>query len=200
LGKGLISFFGIPLVLAGGAALFFLAYSEPSTTALDADLADIRGQIKAADEEATKYSGGLMKTVIDLRKDILLSTEAMLAQKRASLIRRIDLRYTVTGSILAPASAEKLAEIISDIEKAKAKLAEDEKTAARYTGGLLQVMSLMNTEVDRLAISQLGLAYYGAKYGLSFPIKVELPNPTPKTDRGPSQNSPGLVVKDKDAL
>ena len=123
------------------------AHSEPSTAALDADLAEVRAQLKAVDDEDAKLAGGLIKVMVGLQREVLRTTEAMLAQKRAALIRRIDLRYTVDGSPLVPVSEEKLRGIAADLEKAESELAKSEEQAARYSGGLVQIMALMTVEV-----------------------------------------------------
>lgn len=69
----------ISLAVFGGAIAFLLvAHSEPSTQALDADLANIRTQIKAADDENSQYAGGAIKNVILIRRTILQTAEAML--------------------------------------------------------------------------------------------------------------------------
>ncbi len=184
------------VVLSGSCAgLLLMAYSEPSTAVLDSDLAEIRVRIKAAGDEDAKYAGGLIKVIVALEREVLRSTEAMLEQKRTSLIRRIDLRYTVEGRTLTPANDERLKQIADDLEKAGAALAEDQAEAARYAGGLVQTMALMTAATDRLNIAQLSLAYYGAKYGLALPVEVR----TGRTDV-PVHSSPGTVVKDKDAL
>jgi hypothetical protein len=181
------------VVLGGCAGILLLAHSEPSTRALDADLAQVREQINAADEEGVKYPGGLMNILVSLRREILRTSEAMLTQKRASLLRRIDLHYIVEGRPTAPADGERLSQIAGDLNKANATLSKDLAEGARYSGGLAQVMALMAAATDRLTIAQLNLAYYTAKYGMALPIQVR---------SGPSgaPAAPGTIVKDKDAF
>jgi hypothetical protein len=45
-----------------------------------------------------------MKSIIELRRQTLANTEAMLSQKRASVLRRIILSYRFDGQQLTPAS------------------------------------------------------------------------------------------------
>jgi hypothetical protein len=159
------------------------------------NLAQVREQIKAANEEDLKYEGGIIKALVSVRREILRTSEAMLAQKRTSFLRRIDLRYIVDGKATAPASDERLTEIASDIDKANAALSKDLAEAARYSGGVIQAMSLMAVATDHLTVAQLNLAYFGAKYGMAPPI--------PAQDRAPGaplQPAPGVIVKDKDAF
>lgn len=168
--------------------------SEPSTKQLDADLANVRSEIEATEAESAKYSGGLVKAMIELRLQILQTTTAMLQQKRSSIIRKIDLKYNVDGETVQP-DIERLKEIETDIIDAKSKLSDAESKAARYAGGLVQALALSNVAVRRLTVSQLQLAFYGEKYGISLPINLNL-DKSKRKDGG----SPGNVVEDNDAL
>jgi hypothetical protein len=190
-----IVFVGLVFVLGICVSVLLLAHAAPSTEALDADLVQVRAQIKAADEEDLKYQGGIIKALVSVRREILRRSEAMLAQKRASFLRRIDLRYIVDGKAMAPASEERLTEIASDIDKANAALSKDLAGAARYSGGVIQAMSLMAVATDHLTVAQLSLAYFGAKYGMALPIPAQ--DGAPGTS---AQPAPGVIVKDKDAF
>lgn len=166
----------------------------PTTSDLDADLEQVRNEIKRASDESAKYSTSAIKALIELRKETLQNTEAMLSQKRASILRRINIVYTRDGSELAPTSETKLNEIKQDIDQADRKLTQSKKNAEQYTGGLVQAMSLMTVETDRFSVAQLQLKYYAAKYGLPFYF--------PEGDAASKQPPPlpGNVVKDREAL
>jgi hypothetical protein len=184
----------LSIAVFGGAAAFLLvAYSQPSTQTLDADLADIRTQIKAADDENAQYAGGAIKTLILIRREILQTTEAMLKAKRASLIRRIELQYIVDGHRINSASDEKLSQIKSDIDNETKKLSGDVEQASRNSGGLIQAMSLMAAATDRVTIAQLELAYYSAKYGTAVPTGASSASPG-------AVGAPGKIVRDKQAF
>lgn len=195
MGRFALASVAVAAVFAGSAALFFVAHTQPSTAELDSDLAVIRSKVQAAETEASRYEGGVIKNFVELRREIDRISEAMLVQKRSSLLRRVDLRFSVNGSPLSPATGERLAEITTDISRAKSKLAEDEENAGKYSGGLLQVTALMTAAADRLTLAQLDLAYYSAKYGFALPIDFA-------RAAGAQQPAkpPGSVTKDKDAL
>src|SRR5271165_1233473 len=185
------------LILAfGGVALLNYAHTEPSTEALDADLKAIQADIKSASDESASYNGGLIKFMIEMRKQILRTTEAMLESKRTSILRRVDLKYEIGGRAMAIKDEVGLKVIQQDIEIAKLKLQADRAETDHYSGGLLQSMALMATATDRTSLSQLYLAYYGKKYGLAMPET----NVAPSNSEGPPPGPPGKVVKDKDAL
>ena len=187
-----ITIAAVAVCVALGLVLY--ARSDPSTATLDGDIATVREHIQHTDIEIRKYEGGFIRTMIELRREVLKTTEAMLEQKRSSLIRRIDLRYVTAGAAVEP-SQEKLDQLTADIAAAKAKLEADEVKAAEYSGGLVQAFSLMTVETDRLALAQLHLAYYAAKYGISLELKLLSPG-----TEGKKETKPGVVVKDKDAF
>jgi recombinational DNA repair ATPase RecF len=155
------------VVLLGVGAL--IVWPEPSTRQLDEDVARIRSEITEASAEAAKYSGGLIKALIDVRSEVLKTTESMLRAKRLSWLRRINLNFIVSGKLVDPARPEALAKIESDIRESERRLQEAEIKAQQYSGGLLQSMMLLNVETERVTRSQLLLAYYSAKYGLAAP-------------------------------
>jgi hypothetical protein len=163
-----------------------------STAELDTDLTSVAAQIKQANLESERYRPNLIKTMIELRTQTFKNTQAMLQQKRMSILRGLRLSYVISGNQVAPATQAQLAEITKDIKSSEEKLVELQSQAAQYSGGLVQAMALMSVETERVTISQLWLKYYSAKYGLAnFKISP---------DAKESVRPPGHVVKDKDAL
>jgi hypothetical protein len=175
------------------AALAFIAVfltSNPSTQNLDADLATIHQDVTEAQAESAKYSGGLLKSFIEVRVEVLRSTEAMLMAKRAALLRRINLVYLVDGKHVPPA---KVSDIEVDISDAKNRISAAEEKAGQYSGGLVQMLALTSVATERVTLAQLYLAYYSAKYELpSIQTFVSHSKAIPP--------NPGTVVPDKDAL
>jgi hypothetical protein len=173
-------------------ALLFYLHASPSTEELEADLENVRSQLAAADADAAKYSSGFLLATIEVRREVLKTTEALLQQKRDSFLRRVDLRYTVAADPVVQ-SGERLEEIAGEIAKADAKLVKDQAEADNYSGGLIQALALSNVAMDRLLITQLSLAYYGAKYGFVAP------KPKVSNDAA-APELPGVPVNDKDAF
>lgn len=180
-------------IIGISAALAFVAVfltSDPSTSALDEDVTTVRQSLAAAKTENEKYSGGLIKTFIEVRIEILRSTEAMLLAKRVSLLRRINLNYEVDGK---PGQQAKLEDIDADIAGAKKRIEAAEQKAAQYSGGLIQVFALTSVETERITLAQLYSAYFSAKYDLP-PAGAYVPHA-----KLPPSN-PGQIVPDKEAL
>lgn len=184
----------LSLAVACVAILFsiFVATDDPSTATLDADIQNIRHEIKNAEDESAKYSAGLIKVYIDLRLETYHLTEAMLSAKRTSILRRLNLIYTVKSEVISPSSD--LSGIEADIRNQKEKVAAATLKASQYSGGLIQALALSSLETERLSLAFLQLALYGRKYGIPIPSKS-----FSRADEAKPE-SPGNVVKDKDAL
>lgn len=176
-----------------GAGMLFFAHSEPSSEVLDKDLAEIHAAIAAADTEAAQYRGGLILVQLQLRKSVLQTTEAMLLQKRKSLLRRINLKYSVDTKEVKPASADQLSAIEKDMQDVESKIKKALDEAAQYRGGLIQITLLMNAETQKMTLAALQHKYYTAKYGIPF-VAVDF-------DKAHEKKAPvGKAVEDKDAL
>jgi formate-dependent nitrite reductase cytochrome c552 subunit len=185
----------LSLVVAALVVVILVVWDDPqvSTLEIDRDRVSIIERISIASAESEKYSGGVLKALIDVRVAALQNTLAMLDQKRASFIRRISLDYTIDGHGVAPATEDELKDIIDDIQQAERKVDLAKADAAKYTGGLLQIMELVKVATDEVAVSQLRLKFYAAKYGMAAPV-------APPEQKSTQPKSPGAIVKDRDAL
>ena len=117
----------------------------------------------------------------------------MLATKRASVLRRVDLNFNVDGRAITKSDPVQISEIEKDLATARANLKAAEENAARYSGGLVQSMALVQVETARVTEAQLVLAYFSAKYGMGFP-RVNLPGnqPSPKAGQRTSEDRDAL--------
>ncbi|EHR01239.1 hypothetical protein [Bradyrhizobium sp. WSM471] len=167
---------------------------QVSTIEIDRDRAALYSQISTTQEESEKYGPGILKGLIELRLAISRNTLAMLDQKRTSFVRRIALDYRLDGRPVHDASDQELGMILEELSQAEKKAAASKLEAARYSGGLIHVMSLLKAETDELSVSQLRLKFYSAKHGIPMPLPDLTDNATKPTQ------PPGKVVKDRDAL
>lgn len=182
------------LLILAAVALVGLVYfhAEPSTEALDADLSRLRQEILQSETENAKYTGGFVKSLIEMRLEINRVGEAMLSAKRQSILRRIELVYSVPASEKTP--DVDIASIESDIRAQQQRISEAEAKVAKYSGGLVQSLAIMSLETERFTLAALNLAYYGNKHGIRIP-KFKAPANSEDTAK-----TPGNVVKDRDAL
>ncbi len=180
------------VVILGATLGLVLQEPATSTFEIDRDITVVNAEIRATEEESAKYSGGVIKVLIDLRTTMLRNTVAMLDQKRTSLVRRISLNYTIDRRSIKEASDRELEDIIEEIGQAERKVAAAKNEAAQYTGGLLQSMALLKAGTEELSVSQLRLKFYSAKYGMALPV--------PPLDAKTPTKTPGQIVKDREAL
>jgi len=179
------------LVLAG---MLLWVHSDPSTVEIDQDLAGIQREIADASAERDKYSGGVIIALIEVRSNVLKTTESMLKAKRLSWLRRVNMVFAIEGRTAEPQPQQSLDAIEKDIQESEQRIAKAESEAQRYSGGLIQGLALVNVATERVTRAQLLLAFYSAKYGLVAPLpKTAAPGKEP-------QAPPANTVKDKDAL
>jgi hypothetical protein len=88
--------------------LFLLVFEvfdpSPDTASLNSDLVLVKAQIEDAHLQDEKFSGGVIKALIQLRRNTLQQTEALLEQKKTALLRRVWTYYTIDGHPITVAS------------------------------------------------------------------------------------------------
>jgi len=187
---GVIALVGLVAVLAASVVVL-VTITPPTADQLDHDLTAVRKQIVDAQGDTVRL-GGLLKVLADARLQTLQNTQAMLEQKRYSLLRFIDLKYVVSGEERPVASQAAQTAALADIKNEEKKLSEAQAKRSLYSGGLLLVMSQLNVATEELTLNQLRMKYYSLHYGLPVFAASK-----PRTSAEPPQ---GTIVKDKDAL
>jgi hypothetical protein len=138
------------------------------TGEIKADLASIDAEIRRVEEEDVKYSGGLVKALIGSELHIYRQTRAMLQQRARSWLFGIGLSFTVDGKpfVLSANAPEQLAAVEREVTETRARVADAEAEAARYSGGLVQAMSLANAATVRNTLAMLEQHRLALKYSL----------------------------------
>ncbi|UJW86388.1 hypothetical protein [Devosia sp. SL43] len=159
------------LVVATVIFVLDFANESPSTAILDADIALVRSEIEAVEIERGRFSGGAIESIFDARLGILQTTVSMLEQKRMSLLRRVDLNYTIDGTAHEPNETSILA-LEADLAAAKSDRDRYQAEADLYSGGLVQTLALVNVATSELSISQANLAIMAERHGFVFDWKT----------------------------
>lgn len=117
----------------------------PSTEELDKEISKIEKEIISVNNESEKYSGGLIKALIDIRKETFKNTKTILEQKKLGIKRFIPVTYTIDGEKYSPPDnkMELINDIQMDIEKLERGAEKIQKKSNKYTGGLIKVMLQM---------------------------------------------------------
>lgn len=114
----------------------------PSTDDLDKHIAELSKEIKSAENDANMYSGGLLKILIEVRKEILTNTKLMLEQKRSGLKRFIHINYNIDGKkYSAPDNKNNLLKNIqNEMISIRNNILKAKKESNRYSGGVIKVL------------------------------------------------------------
>ncbi|MFL5284772.1 MAG: hypothetical protein ACJ8AW_28305, partial [Rhodopila sp.] len=151
-------------------------------------------QIVEASAEAARYQSGLISAYANMRVAVLKSTEAMLQQKRLSVLRGITLvfRDDVPPAVAVTGDSDRIEQ---DLSKAQGELREAQFEADRYAGGLIKSLAEVRVTMTRMTITALEQQKLLRRYGIPMP---SLAPPAGRSDSAP--RVPGQTVPDKDAL
>lgn len=205
------------LRLVGALFLIVMTFSAPGCAAdeltpeqkqvvadLKQDLGRIRLEIEHATKDDAAYSGGLIKSLIRMRLEVLKTNEALVEQRIHAL--ETGTRITLVVSATKP-DAARAAELAKEIESQRAKVAEARAEADRYSGGLVQAMAETAVATNRNTLAMLEQQYFIAKYGLAMPpVPAEgcaeakskttaASSPAAPTVGAPSQKGAGDCIK-----
>jgi hypothetical protein len=139
---------------------------EAEIASLKGELSTIRADVEQAKKEDAALSAGLVKTLIAVRLEILRTNEALIQQRIHALESGASVTVVLNATDPDPLRA---AELLNEIEIQKAKLADARQEANRYSGGLVQVMSLAAAATTANTLAFLEQEYFAAKYGLALP-------------------------------
>lgn len=125
-------------------------------------------EIVAAEKENAKYTGGLVKALINSQIQTLKQTRAMLQQKKDSWQYGININYTVDGKpfVLPEGAKALLPDIERDIAENKEKIKRQEAVVDQYAGGLVQALSVSTLETMRQTQAMLEQRRLAIKYEL----------------------------------
>jgi hypothetical protein len=146
---------------------------------LQTEIDVIDKDIVAAEKENEKYTGGLVKALINSQIQTLKQTRAMLQQKKDSWLYGININYTVDGKLFVLPEGAKalLPEIERDIAENKEKIKQQETVVNQYSGGLVQALSVSTLETMRQTQAMLEQRRLAIKYELpqylSFQNKLD---------------------------
>ena len=175
--------------------LFCTACNQiPSTQDLDSDIGKLDKALKIASESSEKYTGGLVKTLIEVRRQILITTRAMLDQKRSAFKRFIPIKYEIDGRAYDPPQDKEnlLMNIRNEIEKTENEIADAERENNKYSGGLIKSMIAVRIETLNNTLAFLKQRELLLKYDI--PYYASLPN-NGDTEKGAGfKTTPGKDV------
>jgi hypothetical protein len=132
---------------------------EAAQAAVDAELAD-------AKSSSEKYSGGLIKSLIEQRMAILNITRALLAQRIVA--QRTGAPLTTRVAVARPDSA-RARKLASEAETVRRERAEKQAESDRYSGGLIKATIDQNIAMLDVTLATLEGERLRAIYGIVSP-------------------------------
>ena len=146
---------------------------------LKTELKLTQGEISDTENVASKFSGGLLHALYQVRIEILKTNEAMIKQRIHALESGTEITLEIKKTIPSPEEALKIQQEINEQEK-QLKTAKEE---ALNSAGLIGAMKYAVVATNEQTIAMLRQKYLITKYGLPFPqIKY---NPLPETETLP---------------
>jgi len=139
---------------------------------LNVQLQTVQEELAGAKQQQSMYSGGVLRALLDVRVEILKTSEALLDQRAQALESGAKVTIVIPVTKDDPIRAAQLA---AELEQQRAKLAQANAQAARYAGGLLQAMSLVSAATTASTVVMLEQQYFIAKYGLA-PAAAQAPS------------------------
>lgn len=153
------------------------------------DLKKERSSVEKALAEAiasqNEVSGGLLKSVISTRVEILRLNAALIQHRIHSLESGAKIVATAEGSVPDP---QRALELGKEIAKLADQIAADERKHAQYSGGLIRAMGETGTAVTRISKEMLHIEYLKAKYGVRWLAPI-------KPDSSPTGREAGFTPK-----
>jgi len=160
---------------------------------LRGDLERVRADIAATRTESALYAGGLIKSILETRIGILGTTEALVEQRIHALESGAPIEITVPSS--APDST-RAASLLREIAALESDIADSRAEANRYSGGLVQAMTLSTVATQEQTLAMLQQAYLSSKYGLAFtavPAAEELSPEEPSSSVASAPSQPAVA-------
>lgn len=151
----------------------------PTDASLASEIARLQSEIRASQADDAKYTGGLVKSLIESRIATLRQSEAMLQQKSLA-----------SGSVLSTLNAAKAALLQrteAQIADNRTKIRLQEAEVARYSGGLVLAMSLSTLATMQQTQAILDQRRLVLEYGLQESVfqapRETAPAPATRVER-----------------
>lgn len=133
---------------------------------LQGQAAEVDQQIQEAKVQDEKLAGGLIKSLIAVRLELLGINHALLLQRIQSIEAGAPVSITVPGTRIDPELAKQLE---SELVTQERVLVEAKNEAAKYSGGLVAALKSSTVATQENSMAMLRQRWLIAKFGLSFP-------------------------------
>jgi len=173
--------------------LFFVLCAmaqEFDSQPLQDEIVVLKERIKEARADSEKYTGGLIKVLLDSRTQILEHTKALLEQRLAAGNYRVKINYTVNGKeYVPPDNKDKILKNLgSEASRVTQEMEKAQKEADQYSGGLLQITKLSTVAIRQQQLAMLDMKRCALIYDIPL-FAFEEVSVTPAVDSAVSAPS-----------
>lgn len=156
---------------------------------LKVELSQTESEISSANAANQNYSGGLIKTLISARVEILKTNQALIKQR----IDAIESGAKITMDVPGAKPDEATAELVkTEIDALNGQISQAKAEANQYSGGLVLAMKLAAIATQEQTMAMLQQRYLSAKYGLANSLPTDVKQATVSEEnqiRKPAQAS-----------
>jgi hypothetical protein len=152
--------------LPGGWHRDETAGSQDMISSVASEIANVREQIRLAEAEDARFTGGLVKAQIGARIATLRQTEAMLLQRSSEIRLGVGPKH-----VISPADATQLQGLEQELADNAERIRRQEAETARYSGGLVLALSYSTLATLHQTQAILDQRRLALKFGLNRPAK-----------------------------
>lgn len=183
----------VAMFVVAGCSRSLTPEEQAQAQALRLELDATKKEVLAAEALNAQYAGGVIKTLVALRLEILKINEALIQQR----IHAIESGAKVTIETLATKSdPERAKQLEAEMTTQGAKVAEAEAKARTYSGGLVGVMAHMSAVTEQNSLAMLRQQYLIAKYGLALASAAGTPAATTAdVPKAPAETHPTVAAE-----
>lgn len=142
---------------------------------LKVELSQTESEISSANAANQNYSGGLIKTLISARVEILKTNQALIKQRIDAIESGAKITMDVPGAKPDEATAES---VKTEIDALNGQIAQAKAEANQYSGGLVLAMKLAAIATQEQTMAMLQQRYLSAKYGLANSLPADVKQAT----------------------
>jgi hypothetical protein len=142
---------------------------------LKVELSQTESEISSANAANQNYSGGLIKTLISARVEILKTNQALIKQRIDAIESGAKITMDVPGVKPDEATAES---VKTEIDALNGQISQAKAEANQYSGGLVLAMKLAAIATQEQTMAMLQQRYLSAKYGLANSLPADVKQAT----------------------
>ncbi|HBV90875.1 hypothetical protein NIM72_16980 [Pantoea sp. B550] len=169
--KSILACFISVFILTGCGPKELSPEEKQKVEQLKVELSQTESEISSANATNQNYSGGLIKTLISARVEILKTNQALIKQR----IDAIESGAKITMDVHVIKPDEAAADSVkSEIDALNAQISQAKAEANQYSGGLVLAMKLAAIATQEQTMAMLQQRYLSARYGLANAMPSDL--------------------------